>query len=99
LPATVKMPIRLAAMSSALMSARRSPAAVPASRMVVMTSSSSARVWARAISPDSIIASSVSIMPCLVTSQSPNRSIQRRIASAGGSCPSSSRAPRVSRST
>ena len=51
LQATVKMPIRLAAMSSAVISARRSPAARPASRMVVMTASSSARVWARAIHP------------------------------------------------
>jgi hypothetical protein len=86
-------------MSSAATSARRSPAARPASRMESITPSSSARVWASAISPDSIIASSVPIMPCLVISHSPNRSIQRRIASAGGNRPSSSRPPTVSRST
>ncbi|XXX58172.1 hypothetical protein WMF19_08575 [Sorangium sp. So ce124] len=38
-------------------------------------------------------------MPFLVAIQSPNRSIQRRIATAGGSWSSSSRAPVVSRTT
>jgi hypothetical protein len=64
-----------------------------------MAVSSSVRVCAWAISPDSIIASSVSSMPFLVAIQSPNKSIQRRIAAAGGNRPSSSRAPVVSRTT
>jgi|HubBroStandDraft_1064217.scaffolds.fasta_scaffold05741_4 hypothetical protein len=38
-----------------------------------------------AISPDSIIASSVPSMPFFVAIQSPNRSIQRRSAAGGGS--------------
>jgi hypothetical protein len=37
-----------------------------------------------AISPDSIIARSVSSMPFLVAIQSPNRTIQRRSAAGGG---------------
>jgi hypothetical protein len=64
-----------------------------------MAASSSVRVCAWAISPDSIIVSSVSSMPFLVAIQSPNKSIQRRIAAAGDSRPSSSRAPVVSRTT
>ena len=64
-----------------------------------MAASSSVWVWAWAISPDSIIASSVSSMPFLVAIQSPNRSIQRRSAAGGGSSASSSRAPAVSRAT
>ena len=97
--ATAKRPTRLAAMSSALTSARRSPAARPASRIVVIASSSSARVWAWVISPESIIASSVSSMPFLVASQSANKSIHRRIASAGGTHFSRSVAPMVRRFT
>jgi hypothetical protein len=38
-------------------------------------------------------------MPFLDAIESPNRSIQRRIAAAGGSWPRSSRAPAVSRTT
>jgi hypothetical protein len=64
-----------------------------------MAASSSVRVWPCAISPDSIIASSVSSMPFLVAIHSPNRSIHRRIATAGGSSSSSSRAPVVNRTT
>jgi NADPH:quinone reductase-like Zn-dependent oxidoreductase len=48
-----------------------------------MAANSSVRVWPWAIAPVSIIASSVSSMPFLVAIQSPNRSIQRRIATAG----------------
>ncbi len=62
---------------------RMSPAAVPASRIALIAPSSSVRVWARAISPASIMASSVPVMPCLVASQLANRSIHRRMASAG----------------
>src|ERR1700761_5335104 len=97
--ATVKMPMRLAAMSSAVTSARSSPVARPASRMSSMAASSSVWVRAWAISPDSIIASSVPSMPFLVAIQSPNSSIQRRSAAGGGSWASSSRAPSVSRAT
>ena len=97
--ATVKMPMRLAAMSSAVTSARSSPVTRPASRISSMAASSSVWVWAWAISPDSIIASSVSSMPFLVAIQSPNSSIQRRSAAGGGSWASSSRAPSVSRAT
>jgi hypothetical protein len=47
--------MRLAAMSSALMSVRKSPVALPASRIVVMAWRSSVRVWAWAIAPDSAL--------------------------------------------
>src|SRR5579863_8586061 len=93
--ATVKMPMRLAAMSSAVTSARSSPVTRPALRISSMAASSSVWVWAWAISPDSIIASSVSSMPFLVAIQSPNSSIQRRSAAGGASWASSSRAPSV----
>src|SRR5580700_4985483 len=85
--ATVKMPMRLAAMSSAVTSARSSPVTRPALRISSMAASSSVWVWAWAISPDSIIASSVSSMPFLVAIQSPNSSIQRRSAAGGGGEP------------
>ena len=95
--ATVKMPMRLAAMSSAVTSAElvRHTAGV---EDFVDGRSSSVWVWAWAISPDSIIASSVPSMP-LVATQSPNSSIQRRRAAGGGSWASRSGAPWVSRAT
>jgi hypothetical protein len=75
------------------------PAHGPPGSTQGMAASSSVWVRARAISPDSIIASSVSSMPFLVPIQSPNSSIQRRSAAGGGSWASSSRAPSVSRAT
>ncbi|UXX94732.1 hypothetical protein N7U49_26865 [Streptomyces sp. AD2-2] len=97
--ATASMARMPAETSPGRTSARMSPAAAPASRIVAMAARSSWRVCAREIAPASTMASRVSVMPCLVASHSPNRSIHSRSARAGGWQASNSRAPAVSRTT
>lgn len=92
-PPRVRSAARVSLLQEPPTSARRSPAARPASSISVMAVSSSVLVWACEISPDWIITSSVSSMPFLVAIHSPNRSVHLRSAAAGVSSASSSWAP------